>query len=247
LVRVIHIFLFLIIITLPHSVIAGDNPRKAAKKGVEYYNQEEYDKALAEFMAGASAAPERSELKYDIGTALYKLNDFEQASGAFAQAFSEDNPKLAADAWYNLGNAMFKSGELDKAVQAYKNSLILDHQDEDTKYNLELALMLQQIQQQQQKQCDSKCDSTCQKEQQPKPQPQPSDSTQQQQQPQPQQAEQDSLANAEQQPQPQEKETDMTPEEALQLLQALENDEQEAQKEKLERQFGKPKRVEKDW
>ena len=246
-IRVIHIFLFLIIITLPHSVIAGDNPRKAASKGVEYYNQEEYDKALAEFMAGASAAPDRSELKYDIGAALYKLNDFQQASGAFAQAFNEDNPKLAADAWYNLGNAMFKSGELDKAIQAYKNSLILDHKDEDSKYNLELALMLQQMQQQQQQQqqCDSTCDSTCQQEQHTKPQP--SDSTQQQQQQQPQQADQDSLSNKEQQPQPQEKETDMTPEEALQLLQALENDEQEAQKEKLERQFGKPKRVEKDW
>ncbi len=239
-VRVIHIFVFLIIITLPHSVIAGNNPRKAAKKGIEYYNQEEYDKALAEFMAGASADPDRPELKYDIGAALYKLNDFQQASGAFAQACNEDNPKLAADAWYNLGNAMFKSGELDKAIQAYKNSLILDHEDEDSKYNLELALMLQQMQQQQQQQ---QGDSTGQQEQ----QPQPSDSTQQQQQSQPQQAEQDSLSNAEQQPQPQKKETDMTPEEALQLLQALENDEQEAQKEKLERQFGKPKRVEKDW
>jgi len=228
------------------ATLAADSPRKTAKKGIEHYHKAEYDKALAEFMAGIEAAPDRDELKYDMGAALYKLEDFENASAAFGQAAAEENSKIAADAWYNLGNAMFKSGDLEKAIKAYKNSLYLDHQDKDTKFNLEQALMMQQMQQQQQQQQPG--DSTQQQEQQQEQQQQQQKQEEEQQQQQQQQAQADSSDTEEEQPQPQEqKETDMTPEEALQLLQAMENDEQEAQKEKLERQFGKPKRVEKDW
>jgi len=39
----------------------------------------------------------------------------------------------------------------------------------------------------------------------------------------------------------------MSKEEALQVLQAMENDELEAMREKLKRQFGEPKRTQKDW
>lgn len=240
---IIPVLLMLFLFSI--SVYAADSPRKAARKGIQQYNNEAYDRALAEFIAGMEAAPDRKELHYDMGTALYKLEDLENASSAFAQAAATDNPKLAADAWYNLGNAMFKTGELDKSIQAYKNSLLLNHNDPDTKHNLELALLMKQMQLQQQQQQSQKGDSTGQ-QQQPKPQPRKDDGDQEQQQQK--QAEADSSREEQEQPQPQpEKKTDMTPEEALQLLQALEHDEQEAQKEKLERQYGKPKRVEKDW
>jgi Ca-activated chloride channel family protein len=236
------------ILVIATITFAADNPRKSAIKGVDHYNKAEYDKALAEFMAGSEADPERSELKYDMGAAFYKLEDFENASAAFGQAAMEENPKLAANAWYNLGNAMFKSGDMDKAIKAYKNSLYLDHKDPDTKHNLERALLMKQMQQQQQQQ-QQQGDSTGEQQQQQQQQQQQAqaDSSKSEQEQQQQQAQADSSAgDEEQQPQPR-KETDMTPEEALQLLQAMENDEQEAQKEKLERQFGKPKRVEKDW
>ena len=230
-----HLILALLLLfTLPQTTLSADSPRKSAKKGIEHYQKAEYDRALAEFMAGSEVVPERQELRYDMGAALYKLEDFQNASAAFGQAVEVNNPKLAADAWYNLGNAMFKAGDLDRAIKAYKNSLYIDHEDKDTKFNLERALMLKQMQQQQQQQGDS---TQQQKQEQ-----------QQQEQQQQQQAQADSSDNEEEQPQPQQqRETDMTPEEAMQLLQAMENDEQEAQKEKLERQFGKPRRVEKDW
>ncbi|MCF7810410.1 tetratricopeptide repeat protein [bacterium] len=235
--------LLISILSITTTTFAADSPRKSAQKGVEHYNKAEYDKALAEFMAGNEADPERTELKYDMGAALYKLEDFENASAAFGQAAMEENPKIAADAWYNLGNAMFKSGDMDKAIKAYKNSLYLDHNDPDTKHNLERALLMKQMQQQQQQQQQGDSTGEQQQQQQQQQQAQADSSKSEQEQ----QAQADSTSgDEEQQPQPK-KETDMTPEEALQLLQAMENDEQEAQKEKLERQFGKPKRVEKDW
>ncbi len=243
-IRAMHLLLLLI----PTLLWAG-NPRAAARKGVELYQQGEYDKALAEFLAAKEDSPERMEIPYDIGAALYKLENYPNALGAFAKALSRDNPRIAADAWYNLGNALVKNGKLKEAVDAYKHALRIRHDDLDAKHNLETVLKMLEMQQQQQRQQSQQSDSTAQAQQQP--QTQQPDSTEQQQQeaqmqnPQPSEAspaEQDSTDRAQS-----ERQTEMTPEEALQLLQALENDEQEAQKEKLKRQFGRPKRVEKDW
>ncbi len=247
----LHTFTFgLIAVTMlvPVNVIA-DSPRKAAAKGIEHYKGEEYDRALAEFMAALEADPDRDELRYDLGAARYKLQDFPGAAQAFNQAAARQNPRLAADAWYNLGNSLFKTGGFDEAVKAYKNALYLQHDHQDAKHNLELALMMRQMQPQQQQSSSSEGDSSAQQQEQPRSQPQPEDEEQEQPPQQQPQSMQDSLTTAQdslRRPQP-DQQTEMTPEEALQLLQALENDEQEAQKEKLKRQFGQPSRLEKDW
>ena len=104
--------------------------------------------------------------------------------------------------------------------------------DDDTRYNLVKALqMLEQQQQQQQQNQDQKQD---QKQDQ-----------QQQQQDQQEQEQQQGQQPQEPQPEPQ-NEDQMDKETAEQILQALEQDEQDTQ-EKLQRQQGKKRRVEKEW
>ena len=210
----------------------ADNPHQAIRRGVAHYGREDYDKALAEFLAGVQMAPDRPEARYDHGTALYKLQNYPQAAESFAKA-AEKGEKLSLESWYNLGNSLFRAGKMPEAAQAYKNALRLNHQDKDAKHNLELALRAMQMQPQQQQQQ--------QKQQQ---QSQPKEQEQAQAQPDSVRMEQDTTAQ--QNPQPQEQ-GEMTREEALQILQAMENNEQEAQKDKLKRQFGEPKRGGKDW
>ena len=60
-----------------------------------------------------------------------------------------------SDGFYNLGNALAGSGELEKAIDAYQRALKLNPDNADAKYNKELvekALEKQQQQQEQQKQ-----------------------------------------------------------------------------------------------
>ena len=52
-------------------------------------------------------------------SAAYKNNDFESAIEFFKQGNSADN-------YYNLGNAMAKMGELDKAIDAYTKALDIE-------------------------------------------------------------------------------------------------------------------------
>jgi len=245
--------ILLIISLLLAAPLWAASPRGSAAKGVKLYNQEEYDKAMTEFMAGLEKSPDSPELKYDLGSAFYRLQQFPQAAEAFNQAAAKKNPKLAADAWFNLGNSLYSAQKFDEAAKAYKNSLILNHDDKDAKHNLELALRQKQMQQQQQQQDGDKQDKKDQKQQdqqqKQQQQKQQQDQKKQEEEQKEQQAQQDSSRTPPDTTDQQTAEQNgpMSKEEALQLLQAMEQDEQDAQKQKLIRQFGEPKRSSKDW
>ena len=62
---------------------------------------------------------------------------------------SEGNKGLQANGWYNAGNALFDMGNYRDSVQAYIQALRLNPADRDAKHNLELSLKKIQEQQQQ--------------------------------------------------------------------------------------------------
>ncbi len=79
------------------------------------------------------------------GTAAYRDQDYETA----AQHFSKQD---SADAWYNKANALARAGQLEEAMQAYRESLKRDPEGQDAQHNLDLLEQLQQQQEQQQQQ-----------------------------------------------------------------------------------------------
>lgn len=244
---------------LVFAAAQAENPRETVKKGINLYNDKEYDRALAEFMAARQDAPDREELDYDLGAALYKLQKFPEAMGAFAKVLEKEKTELAANAWYNLGNTLAQAGKLEESLGAYKNSLRLRSGDKDTKYNLETVLKMMQMQQQQQQHesCESDSCESCDEEkkeqkqqenqEQQKQDEEKKEEEQQQQQQQQQEQDEQSPPDSTNMAQQDSLRSEMSEEEAMQLLQAMENEELEAMKEKLKRQFGEPKRVEKDW
>ena len=91
-------------------------------------------------------------------SAAYKNNDFESAAEFFKQGNSADN-------YYNLGNAMAKMGELDKAIDAYTKALDIEPDMEDAIANRELIEQLKQQQQNQSQSSDQQQDSDSQESQ----------------------------------------------------------------------------------
>lgn len=104
---------------------------------------------------GAGTSPINDEQK---GTSAYRSGRFPQAAQAFEQSIgrapSSDAERLAVqeDAYYNLGNALYRSGQMteksdpkttiDKwteAVKAYETALELRADDADSKYNRDLV------------------------------------------------------------------------------------------------------------
>jgi Ca-activated chloride channel homolog len=66
-------------------------------------------------------------------------------------ATKTENKIEKAKAFHNIGNAQLKSGELEKSIEAYENSLRNNPLDEETRYNLAYAKKMLQKQQQDKK------------------------------------------------------------------------------------------------
>ncbi|MCQ2341440.1 MAG: tetratricopeptide repeat protein [Paludibacteraceae bacterium] len=66
----------------------------------------------------------------------YAAGNYAEAAAMYQQVLAE---QPSATAYYNLGNAYFKQGELSQSILAYERSLRLDPQNKDARYNLRFA------------------------------------------------------------------------------------------------------------
>lgn len=138
------------------------------KKANSLYQQKRYESALETYRKAEVRDPDRPEIRYNVGTALYQLDHFQEAEEQLKRALTNAKPQdLRADAWYNYGNSQFRLGQFEQAIEAYKNTLELRPDDEDAKYNLELLQKKKSLFNKKQDERDEN-----RKSQQPKPRPQ---------------------------------------------------------------------------
>ncbi len=111
-----------------------------------------FDEAEMAYRRALSKAPQKSEALYNLGNTHFKEQDFDEAKQRFfqTQKFAE-NKSSKHHAFHNLGNVLMKQKDFPKAVEAYKNALRNNPQDEETRYNYALAKELLEKEQQQNK------------------------------------------------------------------------------------------------
>ena len=117
----------------------------AASRGERLYQQGKYGDAYAVFH-GAQQGDSSTRLAFDAGSALYRLERYEEAAEQFRSAARD--PGLRQRSLFNLGNAMVRAAEetpgrpepLYRAAEAFEGALRLDPRDQDAKWNLEIAL-----------------------------------------------------------------------------------------------------------
>jgi len=198
--------------------------------------------------------PNNWDASYNLANSLYKQGKFEESTKQFqavATLDSGDKDKTA-QAYHNLGNSLLQASKLDEAIEAYKNALRNNPKDLETKYNLTWAMNKKKEQQEQEQNQDQNQDQENKDENQDKQDQQQQDQQdkkeEQQQQDQQQQQEQQEEKQDQQQQQQQEQQDQISKEDAMRILQALENDEKEVQ-DKVQKQKAKAKKrtTEKDW
>jgi Ca-activated chloride channel family protein len=115
-------------------VLADENPD-------ELYGQGRFEQAEKEYARSDMDNPKDIRYRYNRGCAAYQNSDFKGAVAAFSSVLRRsDNEEIQFKAAYNLGNAAFKEGNFESAVEQYKEALLSNPENEDAKYNLELAL-----------------------------------------------------------------------------------------------------------
>lgn len=210
-------------------------PRRLTNAGRKDYEQGNHPEALKSFEGAAALRPKDRRAQFNLADALYKSGKFDEAQEIFRSLGADEKSPLAGPARFNLGNALFGKKDYPGAIQAYRDALHLAPEDADTRRNLEMALRALQQQQQQQKQQQ---DQQKQNPQQPTPRPQPNSGNQGD--PKRPQTEQEKEQQKFQQ------ETGMPRERAMQLLDALQQNEKDQQK-KLIAEKQSQKKSGRDW
>ena len=136
----------------------GDGEKKG-RQGNALYASEKYEDAAAAYREGLSGeaaaslpAPLRYGLLNNLGAALQKAGNLDDARAAFEEALAAAPADAdVARTAYNAGNNAVARQKLEEAVDYYKKSLLADPMNEDAKFNYEFARrQLQQQQEQQQ-------------------------------------------------------------------------------------------------
>ena len=210
------------------------------ESGNSAFEKGNFEEALDFYRQAEMARPETPEIYYNEANAMIETGKFETAVEKLEKALNSDNILLQADAYYNGGSGFFKQEDYKQAIEWYQKSLELNPDDLDTKYNLELARnrlkeqMEKQPQDQQQQDEQDKQQQEQEQEQQQEDQQEEKSQDQQDQEQQQQQQEQQSGEDEEQkeqeQQQMQQNPEEMSKEDALRILNALKDTEEDNQK-----------------
>ncbi|MBZ0198313.1 MAG: tetratricopeptide repeat protein [Ignavibacteriaceae bacterium] len=235
--------------------------RSLNNDGVELYKEGKYSEAEVNFKKGVEKQPENFAANFNLGDSYYKQGRYDEAIKSYETALktSKEN-EYSAKTYHNVGNSLLKMQEkvqdpqqknkmLQQSIEAYKNSLKLNPDDRETKYNLSYALSLldknKNKQQQDNKDKNNKDDQK--KDQQDKEKQNQDKNNQdknnqqnkdEQKPDQNQESKQDNLKQPDK--------NKISKEEAERILQALKNNEKDLQK-KLRKVQGKKVKTEKDW
>ena len=102
--------------------------------------KEEFPSAEADYRKAISLNPKSEIAKYNLGTAYYGKDKNAEAMLRFKQAATTATEKSEKHkAFHNLGNTYMNEKRYTEAVEAYKNALRNNPNDDETRYNLALA------------------------------------------------------------------------------------------------------------
>jgi Ca-activated chloride channel family protein len=124
---------------------------RTVEEGNALYRAGQYEAALAEYAIAAELLPGVAEIALNQGNAWFRRFNYDQALEHYLEALSALDPYVASRVRYNLGVVKYRQAldamqsfqdaltETRSAIEYYRDSLRLDPNLDDARYNLELA------------------------------------------------------------------------------------------------------------
>lgn len=110
--------------------------RRHIRSGNAQYEKGNYTEAEVSYLRALEKTPDSYEGAFNLSDALYKQKRYEEAAEISGRLAADSlHGEHAAQAWFNRGNALFQQRKLEEALEAYKNSLRLNPDDMETKFN----------------------------------------------------------------------------------------------------------------
>jgi len=212
-----------------------------ARKANEAFKNGDYELAVELYRQAIDQNPDNSRLYFNLGNALAEAGYTEEAMEVYEQfrnMTEESNQQAMAD--YNKGKLLSEQENFDEAISHFREALRKNPDDEDARFNYELAQRLKQQQDQQQDSQSDQDDSEGEEEQE---NDQNQDENQQQDPNQQPQNQDQSQQDQEQLPKP----TNMSEQEAENILDALEQIERELLENREKEANVRRQQNDKDW
>ena len=109
--------------------------------GYKLYNDGDIESALEYYKALIKLDNDdisREDILYNIGTIYSNMDSISEAGSIFQQAY-HDSLDFSSDLSYNYGNVFYRGEQLDKSLEAYKNTLLKNPNDSDARKNYEFV------------------------------------------------------------------------------------------------------------
>ena len=129
---------FIIIILLNINNI--DEINRLTKEAEIYFKNEEYDKSIANYKILIDSFDVTNEKIYlNLAHSHFLSNDTAKALENYTYATITDNNKIKSIALQQIGNINESRNKLEEALDFYKESILSDNNNIDSKFNYELV------------------------------------------------------------------------------------------------------------
>ena len=151
-------FLFLFCLTLfINAITHAQEENSEIKSGNDAYKKGDYKNAEKYYRKALEEDNSNATAKFNLGNALVKQNNIAEAIQYYTQlAATTGDDAFKSKALYNKGITMLRAQKLPEAIDAFKQSLLLNPEDNETRENLQKALTELQKRQQNQPQPQQK-------------------------------------------------------------------------------------------
>ncbi len=129
----------ILIVAATIPVMASPDGDKV-KQGLSLMESGDFEGALAKFRDAQIDHPTATELHFNIGMALYKLERFEEARGAFENAIFSRNKEIEKKALFHTANCFVKEGKWEQALDYLNRAIQLDENYQAAKINREYVV-----------------------------------------------------------------------------------------------------------
>jgi len=202
------------LIVLTSCTSEGKQMRKNLRDGNKDYKKEDFVDAEIDYRKALDEDIRSTDASYNLGNALCRQDKGEDALKQYKVTIDNtDDKELKAKAHHNIGNMCMNNEDYQNAVASYRDALRNNPKDDETRHNLAIAQLLLQNQEEEQEDQDDKQDE------QQEEQEQQQDEQQQEEQEQEEQQQEEQQQNS----------SDMSRDQAEQILDALMQDERDTQ------------------
>ena len=107
-------------------------------RGIKFYNSNKFDEAKEFYENILLEREEDAFASFGLGSTAFQQNDYSLAMKGFESALNTENIELKSSAYYNMANVLAEEQRFEESLKFYRQSLVLNPNDIDSKINYEL-------------------------------------------------------------------------------------------------------------